>query len=278
MLATDVPAAHAVARAAFADLARRSGRTDLSPPGDLAAAHLRLAHLLETDPEGAWVAEREGEVSGAALSLVREGIWGLSLLVVRPEAQSAGVGRALLDRALAHADGARGGIILASEDARAMRAYARAGFALHPSVSASGEPHGVERPAGVREGGDEDIPLTAAVDRAVRGGAHGRDIAVLRRTGVTLLLAGEAAYAAVADGQVRLLAARDEESGRAVLRAALATTPPGASARVDWITARQGWALPVVLDAGLELAPAGPVFVRGELGPLTPYLPSGAYL
>ena len=33
-----------------------------------------------------------------------------------------------------------------------------------------------------------------------------------------------------------------------------------------------------VLDAGLSLNPEGPIFVRGEVGPLAPYLPSGAYL
>jgi hypothetical protein len=33
-----------------------------------------------------------------------------------------------------------------------------------------------------------------------------------------------------------------------------------------------------VLDAGLVLKPGGAVFVRGDVGPLTPYLPSGAYL
>ncbi len=33
-----------------------------------------------------------------------------------------------------------------------------------------------------------------------------------------------------------------------------------------------------MLDAGLVLKPGGAVFVRGDVGPFTPYLPSGAYL
>jgi hypothetical protein len=33
-----------------------------------------------------------------------------------------------------------------------------------------------------------------------------------------------------------------------------------------------------VLEAGLSLSPAGPICVRGDLGPLTPYLPSGPFL
>jgi hypothetical protein len=47
---------------------------------------------------------------------------------------------------------------------------------------------------------------------------------------------------------------------------------------VHWITGFQDWAVPVVLEAGLSLSPAGPICVRGELGPLTPYLPSGPFL
>ena len=45
------------------------------------------------------MAERDGAVAGAALALLREGLWGLSLLVVDPDAQCAGAGRELLARA-----------------------------------------------------------------------------------------------------------------------------------------------------------------------------------
>src|SRR5438094_800614 len=78
----------------------------------------------------------DGTCVGAALALVREGIWGLSLLVVAPGHQSNGTGRALLDAALRHAEGARGAIILASEDFRALRVYAGAGFDLRPALDA----------------------------------------------------------------------------------------------------------------------------------------------
>ena len=37
----------------------------------------RIAHLLETDPDGAWVAELDGEIVGIGLALLREGVWGL---------------------------------------------------------------------------------------------------------------------------------------------------------------------------------------------------------
>jgi hypothetical protein len=34
----------------------------------------------------------------------------------------------------------------------------------------------------------------------------------------------------------------------------------------------------VCLEAGLMLSPDGPMFAGGALGPLAPYIPSGAYL
>src|SRR5205809_2005761 len=75
-------------------------------------ARFRIAHLLGTDPGGAWVAEHDGEIVGVALALVREGVWGLSLFGVRPGLQGQGVGRRLLNAALDYAEGRRGAIIL----------------------------------------------------------------------------------------------------------------------------------------------------------------------
>src|SRR5215207_7427698 len=111
----DVSEVHEVNLRAFEDLARRQGYEDLPPPA-VAAAHGRLRRLLTADPGGAWVAERDGAIAGAALALLREGLWGLSLLVVDPDAQGTGAGRELLARAHEYADGARGRVILSSSD------------------------------------------------------------------------------------------------------------------------------------------------------------------
>ena len=97
--------------------------------------------------------------------------------------------------ARAYGDGARGWVILSSVDPWAMRAYARLGLAMHPSVSALGRPQGVEMPAGLRDGGAEDLPLTIAVDRAVRGAARGDDVLAMLEAGNTLLVAPERGYA-----------------------------------------------------------------------------------
>ena len=120
----------------------------------------RIAHLLATDPAGAWVAENDGEVVGVALALVREDVWGLSLFGIRPEHQGKGVGRGLLDATLGYAEGRRGAIILSTTDPRAMRRYALAGFDLRPCVAFAGIVDRDAIPAGLRS-----RPGSAADDR-----------------------------------------------------------------------------------------------------------------
>jgi GNAT superfamily N-acetyltransferase len=276
MLESDVAAAHATAMATFDDLAARHGQPP-HPHPDPAVAHTRLRHLLRTDPDGSWVAEDERGIAGVAIAIRREGIWGLSLLIVRPDQQSSGLGGTLLRRAHEYAAGARGRIITASPDSRALRAYARLGLEIHPSMDAKGVPRGMRRPAGVREGGLDDLPLTEEVDAYVRGAVHGADIRAQLEMGQTLLIAPGRGYAVAGEGEVRLLAALDPESASDLLRAALATAGDG-KAIVSWLTSSQQWALPVCLEAGLELTVAGAVCVDGDVGRFTPYLPSGAFL
>ena len=278
MADADTGAVHELSIVTFEDLAERMGEPSQPRPA-VGSALIRIRHLIETDPAGALVAEADGRLVGAALAIVRGGLWGLSLLVVLPGHQSAGLGRELLAAALEHGDGAvRGGVILASPDSRALRAYARAGFQPHPCLDASGAPRGVDAPASVRDGTVEDLALTETVDHAVRGAPHGRDIVALLAAGCRLLVAEERGYAVVSEGSVRLLAALDEATAQDLLRTALAVTPRGEEARVEWITSAQSWAVEPVLEAGLRLRPGGAVFLRGDVGPFTPYLPSGAYL
>ena len=276
--AGDVDAVHEISVEAFQDLNRRFGEPP-EPAGPLAATRVRLGHLLSTDPGGAWVAERGGRVVGCSLAVLREGLWGLSLLVVSPGAQSGGVGRELLARAREYGDAARGWIVLASRDPRALRSYARLGLHMHPALAARGRPRRATPPPEVRPGTLADLPLTVEVDRAVRGAAHGDDIAALLESGGDLLVLPERGYAVVRDGAiVRVLAARDEEGAATLLRACLAGAG-GREASVEWITSAQGWAVEPCLEAGLELRmDVGAVFLAGDVGPFAPYLPSGAYL
>jgi GNAT superfamily N-acetyltransferase len=277
MTEDDVAGVHEMFVAAFAELERRLHQPP-SPPRLPASSYKRLRRILATDPGGSWVAEDGDGLAGVALAILREHLWGLSLLAVRPDAQSSGIGGELLDRALDYGDGATGAIILASADPRALRAYARAGFALHPSLSATGPPRGVVGCADVRPFAPGDHELAERVDRAVRGAPHGADLDALADGGCELLVLPGRGYAVHNAGSVKTIAALDDEAAGALLRTVLARMPQGGSAEVDWITSAQQWAIDVAVAARLQLRPAGAVALRGDVGAFRPYLPGGAYL
>jgi GNAT superfamily N-acetyltransferase len=261
----------------FEDLDRRHGREPEPPPPDAGAAEKRFAAFVRHDPEGSWVAEDEQGLAGCALAVKREGIWGLSLLVVRPGLQSAGVGSALLRRAHDYAHDAVGRIILASPDPRAVRAYARLGLDLHPLYKGSGTPRGMTMPAGLRDGDAADVPLTEVVDRFARGGGRRSSIETLLDMGQRLLVLPERGYAVFGNGELRTLAALDDESAATLLRGVLARAEGDFA--VHFLPAAQRWALPVLLEAGLDVAgTAGPLFLGGDVGGFAPYVPSGAFL
>jgi GNAT superfamily N-acetyltransferase len=274
----DVLPAVGLAVECFEDYARRRHEPP-EPRPDYEVAAIRYRRCLETDPGGSWVAEHDGRVVACALAILREGVWGLSLLVVHPDHQSAGLGRDILARAHDYADGARGRIVLSSADPRALRAYLKLGLAPHPCLKARGTPRGLSAADGVREGGPDDIPFTAEVDRHVRGAAHGADIAAMLQMNSTLYVAPGRGYAvARGDGILRLLAAYDDDGARDLLRTVLARAG-GRETNVDFLTARQRWAVDVCLEAGMELTTdAGAVFLDGDVGTFEPYLPNGAFL
>ncbi len=112
----------------------------------------------------------------------------------------------------------------------------------------------------------------------MRGAGYGRDVAQFLESGSRLLVFEDRAAVCVREGYVQLVVARDEEAAALALWAALVSAPPGMTALVLFMTAAQQWAIRVALDARLPLSPDGPVCVKGTLGPLAPFLPSGAYL
>jgi GNAT superfamily N-acetyltransferase len=274
----DVDAAHELAVTTFEVYSLARGE-EPEPSPDPSTVPPRYLHPLRTDPGGCWVAEQDGRLTGCAIALLREGVWGLSLLVVHPDRQSAGVGRELLQATWKYGAGARGWIIMASGDPRALRSYARLGLTGHPVFIAEGEPRGVGMPDGVRVGSLADQALCDAADRHARGAAHGSDIGAYLEMGLTLMVAEDRGYAMIRyDAGVRQLAAFDEDGARAVLRGALAHLE-GHKIAVESLSALQSWAVPVCLDAGLQLrAGSGALFTGGDVGPFTPYLPSGAFL
>ena len=279
----DAEAVYNTASAALFESPEEKEELRRRTPEEVENRKARYGHFLRHDPDGAWVAEEGGRVSGVAISLVRERVWVLSLFAVAADHRNTGVGRDLLERALAYEDGCKGAMIASSKHPAAMRTYARSGFDLHPSLIASGVVRREAIPSGlaVRDGEAQDLELAAEVDRVVRGAAHDPDLGHMIATGCRLLVAegpSGRGYVAESDGSPAVLAATGPEVARDLLWACLERAPSGGQAKVHWITGRQNWAVPVVLEAGLSLSPFGPICTRGDLGPLTPYLPSGSFL
>ncbi len=246
----------------------------------------RTRHFLGTDPHGSWVAEDDdGAIIGMSQSFVREDYWMLSQLGAVPGVQGRGVGRELLGLALSHGDPASPGTIQCSRDPKAMALYAGHGFALHPAVAGWGimRPGSRLRPLEVQRFEPPEVTrghldVVSSIDRSVRGSARTLDVvAMLGHAGNRLLLHEDQAYAVAADDRIVALGARQAESARLVLRAMLAEAPPGETIEVNWLTSAQQWAIDVVVEAGIELQPQGPVMVRGMPGPPSPYIPSGGY-
>ncbi|WP_042369171.1 GNAT family N-acetyltransferase [Streptacidiphilus neutrinimicus] len=273
--AADTAAVRAIDAAAFdKELAGR----------EAARADVRTRRLAAADQPGCWFGEEDGKALGVALSLRREGLWGLALLAVRPEAQGKGLGRTLLDHALTYAHGCLRGMIVAADDPRAARRCHAAGFRLHPTMALTGRVDRTGLPATggvpVHLGDATHFDLLDSVDRRTRGSAHGEDHLALLRTSDELLLAdtlGGSGYCYRLGGRVVLLAATSRRVATALLTETLARIPDQETADVRTVTAEQDWAVDVAMAAGLGAATRGYLALRG-MRPPTHYLPSGAYL
>jgi len=240
----------------------------------------RIRHFLTTDPAGSWVADESGAITGLSQSFVREGYWVLSLLATVPDFQRRGLGRKLLQMAMSNADSRSRGSIQCSRDPAAMALYTSAGFSFHPAVIAWGtvRPGTVHADSQVRHADERDLDTVVAVDRVVRGSARSVDIiAMLNEPDNRLLLIEDRGYAVARDDRIVTLGARDEDAATALLKTTLSEMGEGTLIEVNWLTARQQWAIRTLVDSGVELYPYGPMMVRGMADPPAPYIPSGGY-
>jgi GNAT superfamily N-acetyltransferase len=278
MAVEDVDAAMAVVNAANADQVAR-GVVPQPPPRTAAqTAAIRRAHVrfVERDGPGAWVAAHEGSVVGMAEAIRRDGFWGLSMLFVRPEDQSRGVGRALLGATLGYAEGADIRMIQSSPDPRAMRRYAQAGLAMHPTAEISGSPDRKSIPVGLpgRHGDADDLELVASVEAAL-GRSRSEDVAFGLEVGDRLDVVetdGRRGWMLWQSGRLHMLGATDEETAAILLWRYIGQT--GDNASVFGLTAAQNWAFDVAHEARLSLRVDGAMFVAGMAIP-GPWIPSG---
>jgi GNAT superfamily N-acetyltransferase len=281
MAASDIPGAIRAWNQAFQSMRATYGLpvSQMTPNDDLRLQN-RMRHFLSTDADGSWVADDAGEIVGLSQSFVREGYWVLSLLATVPGSQRRGLGRELLQFALNNADPLGPGSIQSSRDPAAMALYASAGFSLHPVVIGYGTiyPGTVSLDPRVRHSDAQEIEVVDAIDRHVRRSARSVDIvAMLNEPGCHLLLFEDRGYAVARDDRIVTLGACDEEAATALLSTALAEMGEGKVVQINWLTARQQWAIRTLVASRVELRPYGPMMVRGLPGPPSPYIPSGGY-
>src|SRR6267142_2895345 len=271
------------------DGAMRRGQPATTPADTPVASDARAG--LASDPDGYFCAVEEGQIRGMVSALVRGPVWFLSMFFVLPGEQGRGLGRALLERALAYGE-ARGTDIrctLATLDPRAQARYVMAGMPPRwPIYRLDGDATAVTRlkaRAGLHPQ-ERELPcepgaaekLTAAVFD------HGRadDLAHCRRDGgaaVAIERGGELAAFAYRRGErIGPAAGRDET---ALLQAVAAAAVAGAGGGGS-VTMRVPGACISLLEALVScgfrigdptLFMASRLFGRPEL-----YLPSGPIL
>jgi GNAT superfamily N-acetyltransferase len=241
----------------------------------------RIAYPLIHEPGGSFVAEHDGRIIGVAQVLLRERLWCLSLLTVDPNAQGTGAGTALMDRALDYDDGTDTGLIVSSNNPSALRLYARAGFSVLPTLQTEGA---VDRRAlptangAVRDGDTADLEALEPISRAVRGAPHTLELEyALQREGELLVVEDRGFTVVHPEWGVWILVAKDDEAATSLLWAALARAGADGRGLVRWLTGDQQWAIEVAVRAGLRLSAYGGLCVRGNPGPLRPFVPSGPF-
>jgi GNAT superfamily N-acetyltransferase len=266
-------------------LSMRVGDPEPEPPSPAASRRWidKMRYFLGVDPDGCWVAEDTGgtgDIVGFAISQNRGRLWYLATYGVLPDRQGAGVGKRLMDAALAHA-GDRPGLFSATTHPGATRRYRLAGFTLHPQMRMVGRVDRSTLPAvhGLRDGHAGDLEWMDRLDTDLRGAGHGPDHRYMLKT--MRLVVHDArdrpgyVYIDENAGWAPLLAAAHPETAQLLLWEALAAATD--DTLVNCITTPNHWAMDVGMAARLHLAQEGFLAVRG-MDPPAPYLASGAFL
>ncbi len=238
----------------------------------------RIAHLLASDPGGAWVAEHDGRPVGTAMALLREGVWGLSLLALLEEHRTRGAGRAVLAPRwpTARAPAGRSSCPPSTRRDAPVRASgvrpAPVRVAHRPGDHAAGGAGGRAR----RGAGRLRLDGRGGPDGAGRG-LRRRPALVAERRRAPALRARPRLDGEPRPGGDRAAGDRRRDGRRPAAR----PTSPASSRGERGAAVRLGghdWAVRTGLAAGLALSADGPIFTRGELGTLAPWIPSGAFL
>jgi GNAT superfamily N-acetyltransferase len=247
-------------------------------PPELGPITRLYGHLRTTDPDAFVVAVDGDRIIGFAAAVVRERLWFLSMLFVRPEAQGRGLGRALLTRIHPAADAD----MVLGTGTDAAQPISNALYAMHgivprmPLLNVTGLPVRPEAfgslPSGVTPAPFDEIAgaapdgrghgdLVAAVDRldrATLGFAHPADHRFLRGESRRGWLyrgpdGGPLGYGYAGEGgRVGPVAALDEMLVAPILGHLMSATQPRGAFAI-WLPGDADRAVTAVLRAGLRL-------------------------
>jgi GNAT superfamily N-acetyltransferase len=245
---------------------------------------------LASDPDGYFCAVEDGRIRGMVSALVRGRVWYLSMFFVLPGDQGRGLGRALLERALAYGD-ARGvevRCVWASVDPRAQARYVMAGMAPRwPIYRLEGDAAAVAR-LEARVGLDpraRELPCDPVaaekLTAEVFGDGRADDLAQWRSDGgaaVAIERGGEiAAFGCRRGDRIGPAAGRDETAFLLAVAAAAAGAGGGGS-----VTVRVPGACASLLEAlvacGFRIGDLAVFLASRPFGRPELYLPSGPIL
>lgn len=246
---------------------------------------------LEDDPEGLWVAEDAGELVGFAFSWACDDVWFLAQLFVSPDRQGCGIGPALLERILAHAQTSKARIkalITFAFNTVSQGLYMRHGlFPRCPiyNLQVTREAlvhglHGAGLPCVPIENTAPHLRALAEIDVATLGlsrAKHHRFLMTQDATRGFLFPAGDEfiGYAYVSDGHVGPLAVTHRTAVAAALRTALdlAATNCGAPCVSAFVPGSSDAALTTALATGMRITTPMVLMATGDFGNWAQYLP-----
>ena len=270
------------------DLLVRRGRPATRPADAPVASDARAG--LASDPDGYFCAIEEGQIRGMVSALVRGRVWYLSMFFVLPGHQGRGLGRALLERALAYGEsrGAEIRCTWATLDPRAQARYVMAGMAPRwPIYRLDGDAAAVTRlkaRAGL-DARERELPCDPGaaekLTAEVFGDGRADDLAHWRSDGgaaVAIERGGEiAAFAYRRGDRIGPAAGRDETAFLQAVAAAAARAGGGES-----VTVRVPGACVSLLEAlvacGFRIGELAVFLASRPFGRPELYLPSGPIL
>lgn len=233
--------------------------------------HEDWARFLQFNPEGCFVADRDGQVAGTVATIIYERrlAW-VGMVLVDPASRGQGIGTALLRHAVAHLDAQQIPCLKLDATPQGRPLYERLGFKVEYAIDRC-----VLRRAGGRGSASswqcEDLDAVAAIDRNVFGADRREllrsiagaapELVVLARQGESLKGYALGRRGSLAD-HLGPWSARDEQTARAILGTFL-----DGSGRdmifVDVLRENQ-WARSLVNDRGFELSRPLTRMYRGE--------------